>query len=151
MGRGTVLAHATVSVSADGVILLLRVSPGDRVEKGQWLMTLSDAADISLSAPADGTVVSVSAVSGSQVQQGQTLAEIAGSRLLEITVSADEALRFVPGEVWGYVRADDPHETLRRCTVSRVFLADGQARVELIPEDSPPIGLSVTVTEPAEE
>ncbi len=147
IGRGTVTAHTTEQVSAQGVILRMRVAAGDTVEKGQWLFTVASCADPEIAAPAAGVVTSVRASAGAEVRQDEVLVEIAGASVLRITVSADESLRLSPGTRLCYTRADDPHGILRPCTVSRVLLTDGGADVELIPEESLPIGLTVTVTE----
>ena len=147
IGRGTVIAHATESVTAGGVILQMRVAAGDTVERGQWLFTVAPCADPGLVSPAGGIVISVHAKAGDTVRENDTLAEIAAGAVLRVTVPADEALRFVPGSAMRYARADDPHGTLRPCTVSRVLLSDGTATAELIPDEALPIGLRVTVTD----
>ena len=149
VGKGTVTAHETLTVSAEGVIRKLRVQPGDKVERGQWLFSVSSSAENEITIPASGIVTKVNASAGEQVQEGQELAEIAVSCAIRISVSADEAGTFAEGQEYGYTRGDDLHEETHLCRVSRVLAdeADASAVVELIPEDEEllPIGLTVVV------
>ena len=154
VGKGTVKAHDTLTVSSEGVIRQMRVQPGDRVERGQWLFSVSSSADSEIRIPASGIVTEVKASAGEQVEEDRILAEIAVSCAIRITVSADEAGTFAPGQIWGYIRGDDPHEETHPCRVSRI-LADGgnaSAVVEFIPEDETllPVGMNVQVVDAAE-
>ncbi len=150
IGKGTVTAHDPLTVSAEGVIRQLRVQAGDKVERGQWLFSVSSSAENEITIPSSGIVTAVNASAGEQVKEGQELAEIAESCAIRIEVSADEAGLFAPDQAYAYIRGDDPHEEMHPCHVSRV-LADADnasAVVELIPEDETllPVGMTVLVT-----
>ena len=154
IGKGTVTARDPLAVSAEGVISHLRVRSGDRVERGQWLFSVSSSADREIRIPAAGIVTEVGFATGEQVTEDQVLAEIAVSCALRITVSADEAGEFAPGQSWAYIRGDDPHEETHPCRVSRVLenREDASVEVELIPEDGTllPIGMNVRVVDAQE-
>ena len=151
VGKGTVTAHDPLTVSADGVVTVLRVQPGDRVERGQWLLSVSSSGDDAVVVPGTGIVTGVKAAAGDQVKEDQELAEIAVSCAIRAEVSADEAALFEAGQAWAYIRGDDLHETLRPCRVSRVLadMGDASAVVEFIPEDETvlPVGMNVTIVE----
>ena len=151
VGKGTVTAHDTLTVSAEGVLRQLRVQAGDRVERGQWQFSVSSAEENEITVPASGIVTAVKASAGEQVSEGQELAEIAVSTAVRISISADEAKGFTEGQEYGYIRGDDPHEEIHPCRVSRVLAGEGEASavVEFIPGDAAllPVGMSVTVVD----
>ncbi|MCR5297026.1 MAG: hypothetical protein K6E17_06420 [Clostridiales bacterium] len=154
VGKGTVTSHDPLTVSAKGVIRNLRVQAGDRVERGQWLFSVSSAEENEITIPASGIVTEVKASAGSSVTGEQVLAEIAVSCAIRMTVSADDAGLFTAGQEMAYIRGDDPHEELRPCRVSKVLMNsdDASAEIELIPEDESllPVGMTILVTEPQE-
>lgn len=151
VGKGTVTARDPLPVAAEGVIRQLRVQVGDRVERGQWLFTVSSSADNDITVPASGIVTKVSASAGMQAEEGQELAEIAVSCAIRITASGDEADLFTADREWVYIRGDDPHEETRPCRVGRILAGgeDGSVTVEFIPEDETllPVGMSVRVAD----
>ena len=150
VGRGTVTAHDTLAVAGTGCLTALRVQPGDRVLRGQWLFTLAAGRETALTAPAAGVVTAVSAAEGSALQEDQAAATLGVGRILSLTVDAEEAARFRTGALLSYTRGDDPHETPRPCTVLRLLehTEDAAVTVELLPEEEDlPLGLSVTVTD----
>ena len=151
VGVGTVTAHDPLTVNGEGVIRKLRVQAGDRVERGQWLFSLSSSAENEITIPASGIVTKVNAAAGEQVREGQELAEITVSCAIRIAVPADDAGIFAPGQEWAYIRGDDPHEEMHPCRVSRVLAhaEDASADVELIPGDETllPVGMSIVITE----
>ncbi len=155
IGKGTVTAHDTLTVDAEGVIRELRVKAGDRVERGQWLFSVSSSDEDEITIPASGIITEVKASRGEQVKEGQELAEIAVSCAIRISVAADEVSEFREGQTWGYIRGDDPHETIHLCRVSRILAdaADASAVVELVPEDEPllPVGMSIQIVDCGEE
>ena len=150
IGKGTVTAHDPLTVSAEGIIRDLRVHTGDRVERGQWLFSVSSAANGDIRIPASGIVTEVTASAGNSVQEDQSLAEIAVSCAFRISVPADEAGLFRPEQRWSYIRGDDPHETPHPCHVYRILATeDGSVEVELLPDDASllPIGMTVRITD----
>lgn len=151
IGKGTVTAHEELTVSAEGVIRQLRVQAGDRVERGQWLFSVSSSEENEIRIPASGIVTEVKLSAGEQVKENQELAEIAVSCAIRISVSADDAGQFALDQEWAYIRGDDPHEETHSCRVSRILTdaEDASAVVELIPEDETllPVGMSVTVVD----
>ena len=152
VGKGTVTAHDTLAVSGTGTITVLRVKPGDRVLRGQWLFTLAAGDETALVSPADGVVTEVRVSEGDALKEDQAAAVLATGRVLSLNVSADDAARFHPGDTLHYLRGDDPHEIPLHCTVSRVLTheEDASLTVELLPaEEDLPLGLSVTVTDDA--
>ena len=87
---------------------------------------------------------------GEQVAEDQVLARIAVSTLLSIPVPEEDADLFERGKTFCYYRADDPHDTLRQATVSRILqnVGDAGVTVELTAADgNMPIGLTVTLTD----
>ncbi len=150
VGKGTVTEHDTLSVEGTGVLTKLYVKAGDRVERGQRLFAASSSGKTAVIAPAEGIVSELTAKAGQTVQEEAVLARVSVGHVLRIEVAADEAPWFRAGETWYYIRADDPHETCRPCTVNRVMIRaeDASATVELIPEEEDlPYGLTVTVTD----
>ena len=151
VGKGTVLTHATVAVSGEGYLNLLRVRVGDPVARGQWLFTTASSEETVLRVPASGIVQTLLAAEGETVQEDSTVAVITTSCALRIDVSADDAPRFTAGSTWYYTRGDDAHETHLPAKVLRVLMKeeDASATVELRPEDggSLPLGMSVIVTD----
>ena len=151
IGKGTVTAHDPLAVSAEGVIRQLRVGTGDRVERGQWLFSVSSSTDNEVRIPASGIVTEVTDAVGVSVQENQVLGEIAISCVIRITVSPDEAGLFEPDQRWSYLRMDDPHETPHSCHVSRILVpVDGSAEIEFVPDDDLllPVGMTVQIIDP---
>ena len=150
IGRGTVMTQDVVPVSGEGILQELRVSAGDRVERGQWLFSTSSSGSTEAVSGAEGIVTAVAAQAGSSVNEGDVLAKVATSVALEITVDQEDVSRFREGGEWYYFRGDDDHEASRKCTVSEILqnTGEGTARVKLIPEENDlPIGMTVTVTD----
>ena len=151
IGRGTVLGQEVQAVSGEGVIQEIRVKAGDRVERGQLLFTTSSSGQTEAAAETGGIVLEVLTSVGKTVKEGDALATVALSAAMEITVPEEDAASFREGEERTYIRGDDLHETLRKCTVYKVIqnTEDGTARVTLIPDGNEeiPIGLTVTVTD----
>ena len=149
VGKGTVTVHETITLEAEGTVLNLRVQPGDSVERGQWLYSLSTSAESGITVRAGGIVTAVNAKTGDSVREGQELAEIATSVAIRIEIDADDVKQFRRGAACTYTRGDDPHETPYPCTAARILLGetDTTAVVELIPEGDTllPIGMTVLV------
>jgi 3-methylcrotonyl-CoA carboxylase alpha subunit len=60
-----------------GKVTAVEVSPGEKVAKGQRLLTLEAMKmEHALTAPFDGTVVELNAASGAQVTEGQILVKV---------------------------------------------------------------------------
>lgn len=150
IGRGTVVSQDVMQISGDGILQELRVSAGDRVERGQWLFSTSSSGKTDVVSEMDGIVTEVTARAGTAVTEGDILAKVATSAVLEITVEQEDVSRFIPGAEWHYFRGDDDHETCRNCTVSEILqnTENGTTTVRLIPEEKQiPIGMTVTVTD----
>ncbi len=150
IGKGTVTTHDTLSVSGSGVLLQLRVSVGDRVERGQWLFSTASSENTAVTVPESGIVTAVNVQQGSQVQENQSTATLATAVSLRVEVSGDEAPRFKKGDTWYYTRNDDPHETHFTATVQRVLTNgdDASATIVLTPVESDlPIGLGILLTD----
>ncbi|HZU52067.1 MAG TPA: acetyl/propionyl/methylcrotonyl-CoA carboxylase subunit alpha [Sphingomicrobium sp.] len=82
MSRGTGASHGIhdgeIEAPMPGKVTAVEVSAGDKVSKGQRLLTLEAMKmEHALTAPFDGTVVEVGAVAGAQVTEGQMLAKVA--------------------------------------------------------------------------
>lgn len=74
-----------IVATTEGLVILVGVKPGDKVEKGQTLVTIEAMKmEHRLTADTDGTVINVPAVEGTQVKKGQLMAEI------EIESSSEE-------------------------------------------------------------
>ncbi|MBR4711697.1 MAG: HlyD family efflux transporter periplasmic adaptor subunit [Clostridia bacterium] len=149
IGKGTVTAAPTVSVSADGVILDMRAREGASVRRGQLLFRTAPEAGLTVTVPADGVVTRLEAAVGDTVRAGGTVAVAASSAALRAEIPLERALSLKPGDRLFFIRADDPHETLRPATVTRV-LTDGApdtAAVELSAAEDLPVGLRVTLTD----
>ena len=150
IGRGTVVSQDVIQISGEGILQELRVSAGDRVERGQWLFSTSSSGKTDVVSETEGIVTEVTAQAGTTVAEGDTLAKVATSVALEITVDQEDVSRFEKGGEWYYFRGDDDHETSRKCTVSEILqnTENGTATVKLIPEEKEiPIGMTVTVTD----
>lgn len=151
VGKGTVTAHDTLTVSGSGYLSVLRVQPGDKVLRGQWLFSTVSDMNTEITVPAEGVVTGLQAREGDSLKADQTVATLAVGRLLTLTVSADDAARFRVGADLYFTRGDDPHEVFHACRVKRVLVheEDASLTVELTPEEdaSLPLGLSVTVTD----
>ena len=152
VGSGTVEASALIAVSGAGKLLELFVAEGNPVSRGDLLWRSAAKEETDVLAPADGVVTAVLAAKGDRVAEEQGLVEIATHTVLSVPVEEDDAERFSRGTQMRYYRADDPHETLKRATVTRVLhgLSGGAVTVELRPEEEEgilPIGLTVTLTD----
>ncbi|MCR4706615.1 MAG: hypothetical protein K5746_01580 [Clostridiales bacterium] len=152
VGSGTVEASALVPVSGTGKLLELLVKEGDAVARGDLLWRSAAKKETDVVSPADGIVTAILAAKGDQVTEELGLAEIATHTILSVPVEEDDAERFSRGVQMRYYRADDPHETLKPATVTRVLhgLSGGAVTVELRPEEEDgllPIGLTITLTD----
>ena len=150
IGRGTVTTQDVLQITGEGTLQDLRVSVGDRVERGQWLFSTSSSGKTDVMSETDGIVTEVAVRAGTIVAEGDILARVATSVALEITVDQEDVSRFTEGDEWHYFRGDDDHETCRNCTVSEILqnTENGTATVRLIPEEKQiPIGMTVTVTD----
>jgi 3-methylcrotonyl-CoA carboxylase alpha subunit len=79
--RGTGTTHGLhdgeIEAPMPGKVTAVEVAAGDKVEKGQRLLTLEAMKmEHALTAPFDGTVAECSAVAGQQVTEGQTLVKV---------------------------------------------------------------------------
>ena len=150
VGSGTVNASSLIACSGQGKLLELLVEEGDKVERGQLLWRSASSEETEVTIPADGVICERLAEKGEQVAEDQVLARIAVSTLLSIPVPEEDANLFERGKVFCYYRADDPHDTLRQATVSRILqnVGDAGVTVELTAaEGNMPIGLTVTLTD----
>jgi 3-methylcrotonyl-CoA carboxylase alpha subunit len=81
--RGTVAGHGLhdgeIEAPMPGKVTAVEVSAGEKVAKGQRLLTLEAMKmEHALTAPFDGTVVELSAAAGQQVTEGQLLVRVEG-------------------------------------------------------------------------
>jgi 3-methylcrotonyl-CoA carboxylase alpha subunit len=79
--RGTGTSHGLhdgeIEAPMPGKVTAVEVSPGEKVAKGQRLLTLEAMKmEHALTAPFDGTVVELNAASGAQVTEGQILVKV---------------------------------------------------------------------------
>lgn len=90
-GSGTVESSSSKDVEADGTATVdeVLVSKGDKVEKGDTLVTFTDGSD-PITAPISGEITSLSVQSGDQVRENQAVAHIKNYNKLETTISVDE-------------------------------------------------------------
>ena len=150
VGSGTVNASSLIACSGQGKLLELLVEEGDKAERGQLLWRSASSEETKVTIPADGVICERLAEKGEQVAEDQVLARIAVSTLLSIPVPEEDVDLFERGKVFCYYRADDPHDTLRQATVSRILqnVGDAGVTVELTAaEGNMPIGLTVTLTD----
>ena len=76
-GTVTPAVQESVSFGASGRVTAVEVSQGDKVAKGQRLLTLEAMKmEHALVAPFDGTVAELAATPGAQVREGAVLAKI---------------------------------------------------------------------------
>ena len=78
--RGSVGAAAgsgAITAPMPGRVTSVEISAGDRVEKGQRLLTLEAMKmEHALTAPFDGTIAELNAAAGAQVSEGQLLVKV---------------------------------------------------------------------------
>src|SRR5205814_6771729 len=79
--RGTGASHGVhdgeIEAPMPGRVTAVEVSKGDKVAKGQRLLTLEAMKmEHALTAPFDGTVAELSALAGTQVTEGQILVKV---------------------------------------------------------------------------
>jgi 3-methylcrotonyl-CoA carboxylase alpha subunit len=82
--RGTGTSHGVhdgeIEAPMPGKVTAVEVSAGDKVEKGQRLLTLEAMKmEHALTAPFDGTVAELNATAGAQVTEGQVLVKVQAS------------------------------------------------------------------------
>ncbi|MBR4459567.1 MAG: HlyD family efflux transporter periplasmic adaptor subunit [Clostridia bacterium] len=149
IGKGTVTAAPTESVSAEGVLFGLRAEAGAFVRRGQLLFRTAQGAEVVLRAPADGVVTEVRAEDGATVAADETVAVVAASVVLRVSLPLETAVTLAPGDCLRYMRADDPHGVLREAEVIWILTdgTSGTAAVELAAEEDLPVGMSVIVTD----
>jgi len=76
-GRGMASAETEVTPPMPAVVILLAVTPGDRVEQGDPVVTVSAMKmETTLTAPYAGVVTSVNVAEGDKVMPGQILVDI---------------------------------------------------------------------------
>ena len=95
VGEGIVYKRDDVPIAAAGLVAAIQAAPGERVKKGDTLMTLLPPdADIGAApevrAGSAGVLSAVAAVSGQQVWKGQLLARISRTDALEVVADVDE-------------------------------------------------------------
>ncbi|MGG4038671.1 efflux RND transporter periplasmic adaptor subunit [Heyndrickxia ginsengihumi] len=90
-GSGTVKSASSKDVTSDtmGTVDEVLVSKGDKVKKGDELVTFTDGSD-PITAPNSGTVTSLNVESGDKVNQGKVVAHITNYSDLETTINVDE-------------------------------------------------------------
>ena len=79
--RGTGTSHGVhdgeIEAPMPGKVTAVEVAAGDKVEKGQRLLTLEAMKmEHALTAPFDGTVAELNATAGAQVTEGQMLVKV---------------------------------------------------------------------------
>ncbi len=76
-GKGMATAETEVTPPMPAVVILLAVAPGDRVEQGDPVVTVSAMKmETTLTAPYAGVVTSVNVAEGDKVMPGQILVDI---------------------------------------------------------------------------
>lgn len=104
IGRGTAIKPLDVTVTAQGILASLEVSPSQTVQTGQLLFTLAPGAEPgqtenSVKSPAAGYVTEVLVSSGEQVQAGQILAYVCPAEELVVEFALGrEIARLEEGE-----------------------------------------------------
>jgi 3-methylcrotonyl-CoA carboxylase alpha subunit len=79
--RGTGTTHGLhdgeIEAPMPGKVTAVEVAAGDKVEKGQRLLTLEAMKmEHALTAPFDGTIAKINAIAGAQVTEGQMLVRV---------------------------------------------------------------------------
>ncbi|MBI9089618.1 MAG: hypothetical protein JEZ12_10415 [Desulfobacterium sp.] len=78
-GKGMASAETEVTPPMPAVVILVAVSPGDQVEKGDAVVTVSAMKmETTLTAPYPGEVTSVNVAEGDKVMPGEILVDIRG-------------------------------------------------------------------------
>ena len=104
IGRGTAIKPLDVTVTAQGILASLEVSPSQTVQTGQLLFTVAPGAEPgqtenSVKSPAAGYVTEVLVSSGEQVQAGQILAYVCPAEELVVEFALGrEIARLEEGE-----------------------------------------------------
>ena len=153
LGTGTVLESEETGIRATGVILSLRVTEGEEVERGQLLFTLASSDELTARCGAEGWVTEVLVQAGGSAKENDILARVATQMQLSVEAGTADAAALREGTELSYWRADDPH-TLHACRVTRVLKDVGSEKLtavlEPLEETDLPVGLTVYVTDEKE-
>ena len=148
VGIGTVVVSDTEVYEAEGELTLLRVSEGDRVERGQLLYATGGG---EITAPVGGIVTALNCGAGDAVEADQAVAEIVPDDAVgvEIMVDETEAAKIAVGDRVALTFAGYEDEDAAPGTVVAISgLADsGQYAVYIRPETDAalPLGMHVEV------
>jgi len=148
VGIGTVLVSDTETYSAEGELTLLRVQPGDAVERGQLLYETGGG---EITAPAGGIVASVSCQPGDAVAKGDAVAEIVPPEAVcaEIQVEETDVTRIAVGDAaWITCAGQEESAAIPGEVVAISAIAESELYavwVRPAQGDALPLGMSVSV------
>ncbi len=149
IGTGTVLQTAAVKSTADGVVLSLAVSAGEKVERGQLLYTTASTERTDITSRVSGWVTALGKAEGSSVKEEGTVAKVATEVRITVTTDLSDRTALRAGTELRCWRADDPHHLIP-CRVVRVLTHTGSEEMtaELVPLDGEllPLGMTIGVT-----
>ncbi len=125
IGQGKTKRNNPVAVTAEGSIVKLHVSEGNKVKAGDLLMEiapdrLDGKTESVLTAPQKAVVLSVLTAEGSAVQKGQGVARVFSQLQAVVQISEDDLMNIRVGDIVNVMLDIAPEEYKYRGTVEKI-------------------------------